>query len=234
MNFMNKLMLGASAFALVWLTPLGQVLASPEAGHAEAGHAEAGHAAEHAGGIKWLGDGFLGGPGADGRTGFLIILINFVVLMLVLEKLLFRNLRRSNAEASDVIRLELERATKARGEAEALVLEYEAKLAALEAEVAEIRAEAKYSAAAEHARILVEAGEQAEKIKLAATRAAEREAARYRVELEREIVDQALGRAETAIRASFGGTDQRRLIDAWVDEVSAARIDQAPIGGGPN
>ena len=237
MNFMkriNKSVLvatsGAAAFAAVWLGPL-VALASPpagehaagEAGHAGAEHA-AGHGAEHAGGIKWLGDGFLGGPGEDGRTGYLILLINFIVLMLVLNKLLFRNLRRSNAEASDVIRLELERATKARAEAEALVLEYETKLAALESEIEEIRANAKISAEAEHARILVEAGEQAEKIKLAATRAAEREAARFRVELEREIVDQAMSRAEAAIRKSFGGTDQRRLVDAWVEEVSAAQI----------
>jgi F-type H+-transporting ATPase subunit b len=173
----------------------------------------------------------LGGPGEDGRTGFLILLINFVVLMFILDKLLFRNLRQRNAETSDVIRLELERATKARAQAEALVLEYETKLSALESEIEEIRAAAKLSAEAEHARILVEAGEQAEKIKLAATRAAEREAARFRVQLEQEIVDQAMSRAESAIRASFGGTDQRRLVDAWVEEVSAADIGRAPSGG---
>ncbi|PRQ05662.1 ATP synthase F0 subunit B [Enhygromyxa salina] len=238
MSAIRKRTLGVAAFVLVWLAPLGAALASPphpegaEAGP-EAAHGAA-HGAEHAGGIKWLGDGFLGGPGEDGRTGFIIILINFVVLMLVLNKLLFRSLRRSNAEASDVIRLELERATKARAEAEALVLEYETKLAALESEIVEIREHAKLSAEAEHARILVEAGEQAEKIKLAATRAAEREAARFRVELEREIVDQAMSRAEAAIRASFGGPDQRRLVDAWVEEVTAARIGQTSASGGAN
>ncbi|KIG12307.1 ATP synthase F0 sector subunit b [Enhygromyxa salina] len=228
MNALNKYTSGIAAFALVWLAPLAVALASPPHGEAEhaAGHA-ADHGAEHAGGIKWLGDGFLGGPGEDGRTGFLIILINFVVLMLVLNKLLFQNLRRSNAEASDVIRLELERATKARAEAEALVLEYETKLSALESEIVEIRAHAVQSAEAEHARILADAAEQAEKVKVAATRAAEREAARFRAELEREIVDQAMQRAEQAIRASFGGTDQRRLVDAWVEEVSSATIGGA-------
>lgn len=244
-NFTGNFAAFGAAFAIVWLGSLGVALASPPPGeHAEgaAGHAEGaaeagGHAAEHAGGIKWLGDGFLGGasdgflgqPLADNRTGFLIILINFVVLMVVLNKLLFRNLRRSNAEASDVIRLELERATKARSAAEALVLEYETKLSALESEIVEIRANAKLSAEAEYARILVEAGEQAEKVKLAAIRAAEREAARFRVELEREIVDQALSKAEAAIRTSFSGSDQRRLVDAWVEEVSSAHI-----GGGAN
>ncbi|PRQ03274.1 ATP synthase subunit b, sodium ion specific [Enhygromyxa salina] len=221
-----------AAFLTVWLGPALSALASPPHGEAEAGHgaAEAAHGgAEHAasGGIKWLGDGFLGGPGEDGRTGFLIILINFVALMLVLNKLLFRHLRRSNAEASDAIRLELERATKARSEAEALVKEYEAKLVALESEVVEIRENARTTAEAEHAQILADAHAQAEKIKSAAARAAEREAARYRTELENEIVDEALARAELAIRTSFGGADQRRLVDAWVDEVSASEIGRA-------
>ncbi|MCA9685729.1 MAG: VWA domain-containing protein, partial [Myxococcales bacterium] len=48
-----------------------------------------------------------------------------------------------------------------------------------------------------------------------------REAARYRTEIENEIVEQAVARAEAAIRKSFAGADQRRLVDAWVDEVSS-------------
>jgi F0F1-type ATP synthase membrane subunit b/b' len=207
-----------AAFACVWLAPLSLALASPP------DHAGDAHAPEGGGGIKWLGDGFLGGPGEDGRTGFLIILINFAVLMLVLNKLLFRNLTRANAEKSDSIRLELERATKARAEAEALVQEYDTKLSALEVEVASIRATAIASAEAERKRIIAAAERAAEGIKQAATRAAEREAARVRAEIEREIATQALDRAETAIRSSFGATDQRRLVDAWISDVSATNM----------
>src|SRR5262249_38125640 len=145
-------MIWMAAFSCVWLAPLAQALASPPS------HGD-GHAEGHGGGIKWLGDGFLGGPGEDGRTGFLIILINFAVLMLILDKILFRKLRRDNAEKSDRIRLELERATKARAEAEALAREYETKLTALEAEIESIRAAAKTSAEAESARIVREAQE---------------------------------------------------------------------------
>jgi F0F1-type ATP synthase membrane subunit b/b' len=216
---------GIAAFVCVWLAPLSLALASPP-DHAGDAHATGvGHAPEGGGGgIKWLGDGFLGGPGEDGRTGFLIILINFAVLMLVLNKLLFRNLTRANAEKSDSIRLELERATKARAEAEALVQEYDTKLSALEVEVASIRATAIASAEAERKRIIAAAERAAEGIKQAATRAAEREAARVRAEIEREIATQALDRAETAIRSSFGATDQRRLVDAWIADVSATNM----------
>ena len=216
---LKRASLKVSAFALVWLAPV-IALASPPS-HGE----EAAHGADHgAQGIKWLGDGFLGGPGADGRTGFLLIVINFVVLLLLLNKILFKNLRSSNAEASDAIRLELERATKARSEAEALFREYETKVAALETEIADIRSAAQVAADAEYARIVGEAHEQADKIKQAAIRAGEREAIRRRAELEAEIVEQALARAESAIRSSFGPTDQRRLVDAWIDEVSKTDI----------
>jgi F-type H+-transporting ATPase subunit b len=174
----------------------------------------------HGGGIEWIGDG----PADDGKTAIIILLINFVALMWVLNKVLFKNLRSRNAEVSDAIRLELEKATAARSAAETLMREYEAKLGALETEITEIRSEARNSAEAEYQRILAEAREQAEKIKSAAERAGEREAARRRTELEREIVDQALARAEKAIRASFGAPDQRRLIDAWVDEVGKADL----------
>ncbi len=214
------------AFAAVWLAPALALAAPPHGEEHGAEHAGE-HAAEHASGIKWLGDGFLGGPGEDGRTGFLLILVNFVVLMLVLNKILFKNLRSSNAEASDAIRLELERATKARAEAESLVKEYETKLSALETEVADIRAAAKVAADAEHERILADARAQAKKIEQAAVRAGEREAARRRAELENEIVESALVRAESAIRSSFGASDQRRLVDAWIDEVSSTKIESS-------
>lgn len=172
------------------------------------------------GGIEWWGDG----PADDGKTAIIILLINFVLLVWVLNNLLFKNLRSSNAEVSDAIRLELEKATSARAAAETLMREYETKLQALESEVADIRAQARASADAEYERILADAREQADKIKTAAERAGEREAARRRAELEREVVDQALERAEKAIRASFGTADQRRLIDAWVDEVGKSDL----------
>jgi len=203
-----------AAFAAAWI-PGFAFAASP-----------AEHGAEHSGGIKLFGDGFLGGPGEDGKTGFVLILINFVVLMLVLNKILFKNLRRSNAEASDVIRLELERATRARSEAEALVKEYETKLTALESEVVAIREAARTAAEAEYERILGEAREQAAKIEQAAIREGEFEAGRRRAELENEIVDMAIARAEAAIRSSFAADDQRRLVDAWVTEVGATNIDE--------
>lgn len=235
LNTLRRPGFALAAFAATFAAPLLALASPPHGGEDTTGAAGDHLTGPDAHGIhenefKWIGDGFLGGPGDDGRTGFLIVLVNFFVLMWILNKILFKNLRASNAEASDAVRLELERATKARSEAEALVKEYEAKLEALEAEVAEIREKAVSAAEAEHERILEEAREQAEKIKEAALRAGEREAARRRAELENEIVDQALAKAEAAIRSSFGGPDQRRLVDAWVDEVSATKLGDEHTG----
>ena len=229
MNMASRSLAFVAAFVAVWMAPVLTVLASPP--HGEAENVGEQHHAPDGGGIKWLGDGFLGGPGEDGKTGFLLIIINFVALLFILNKILFKGLIKRNEEASDAIRLELERATRARSEAEALVHEYEDKLTALETEVAEIKATAKQSAKAEHARILADAEEQAVKIRDAALRAAEREAARYRTEIENEIVEQAVARAEAAIRKSFAGADQRRLVDAWVEEVSSTSISTSASGG---
>ncbi len=109
--------------------------------------------------------------------------------------------------------------------------EYEAKLSGLDAEIKEIKEVAKQHAAAEHDRILAAAEIEAEAIRAAGVRAGEREAAIRRTELENEIVDQALARAEAAIRSTFGTADQRRLVDAWVSEVSEQQVGQA---GGVN
>lgn len=215
-GFMTSL----AAFVLSYLPAL--VLASPEA------HGE--HGGEGRGGV-WIGDFELigDGPGDDGKTAFIILLVNFLVLLFILNKLLFRNLRSSNAEVSDAIRLELQKATDARASAEAMVREYEAKLTALDMEVEEIMTEARRAAAAEASVILADAREQAQKIRDAALKAGEREALRRRHELEREIVDQALSRAEAAIRSSFGASDQRRLVDAWVDEVSNTNLSSGAL-----
>jgi F-type H+-transporting ATPase subunit b len=214
---MNRFVLVIGAFVAVWAAPV-LALASPPAGD--------GHGAEPGDGrLRMFGDGFLGGPGADGKTGFALVVINFVVLLLILNKILFKNLRSSNAEASDAVRLELERVTRARSEAEALVREYETKISALETEITGIRTAAKTAAEAEYARIVADAREQAEKIQQAAVRAGEREVARRRTELEHEIVEQALARAEAAIRSTFAAGDQRRLVDAWIDEVAKADIN---------
>lgn len=201
--------------------------------HGDGGHEGAEHAAggDHAGGhghhntfsdVLWVG-----GFQTDGKTPVIWLVLNFVVLMFLLERVLFGNLRRRHGEKRANIKGEVERASAARTEAEALMAEYKAKLDKLDGEIDAVLAEARKRADADRARILAEAEKEAEKIRESARAAADREAAARRRTLEREVVEQALAKAESAIRAQFGAADQRRMVDEYVQEVGAARLDKA-------
>jgi F-type H+-transporting ATPase subunit b len=211
---------------------LGETLAwaSPEGGHGHEADAAAhggGHGAAHPGGLDYVlsSDFWLHWPTKeDSRTGFLYICINFVVLMFILNKILFKNLVAANRDKSDSIKLDLERASEARSRAEALVAKYESRLAALTDEIAGIRKTAEEQAQKEGERIVAEAKEEAEKIKRSAADAAEREGVRRQREIEAEVVDRAMAKAEQAIRQSFGDADQRRLVDAYVSEIGTADL----------
>ncbi len=197
------------------------VFASP---HAEGGGGE--HGGEHGGGgcadMEWLAIQ----PDEQGRVGFLWVLVNFALLMLVLNWLLFSKLRAGHARQRERIKGELERATEAREKAEGLLAKYEAKLDALAVEVEEIKDSARSTAEEEKKRILEEAQAEAEKIKAGATTAAELESERRRKELEGEIVDRAVEAAEKAIRAKFGAADQRKMVDDYVGEVAQVNLQE--------
>ncbi len=210
-----------------WLTRLGAawvislvpavVLAAP---HGE----EAGHGSGHGGGgcadMEWVALA----PDGQGRVGFVWVLVNFVVLMLVLNKLLFSKLRAGHARDRERIKGELDRATEAREKAEALMKEYKRKVDRLDGEVEEILGEARKTADADRERILAEAEAEAEKIKAGAVTAAQLEGERRRKEIEGEIIDRAVEAAEKVIRAKFGPGDQSKMVDDYVGEVAAVNL----------
>lgn len=212
---------GAIATALFVYAP-GVAWAFAPAEHGEGG----GHGGEHGGGhggehgvhhegIKWIG----GATEEDPRIGVLFLVINFIALLLVLRVILFKGLRQGHERAREEIKSQLDQATKAREEAESLMAEYKTKLDGLDEELSSIKNDAEAKAKEDYERILEEARAEADKIIASAESAAEREAERRRRQIENEIVDQALARAEDAIRKVFGPNDQRSAIDAYVTEL---------------
>ncbi len=163
----------------------------------------------------------------DPRIGLIWILINFVVLVLLLNKLIFRNLVASNVARHEGIKGELEQATRARAQAEAVLAEYSRKVDSLAAESQEILKGAREAAEADRRRILAEADAESAKIRAAALAAAEREVQSRRREIEAEIVDAAITRARELVLANFGDADQRRLVGDYV-----VAIEKAPIREG--
>lgn len=180
---------------------------------------------EHGGGIEWVTPIF----GGTGKLGLLWILVNFAVLMYLLEKLLFSKLRASTARKHEDAKTELDRATTAREKAEATLAEYETRLQKLETEISELLAEAKTRAEADRTRIVEEAKVEAEQIKAAARAAAEREAESMRRDLEAEVVDRAVARAEALIKQQIGPSDQRAMVDDFIGRLAGVELS-GPAG----
>lgn len=170
---------------------------------------------EHGGGFKIFG----GAESIGAPTGLIYILLNFFVLFLILNKILFKPLRLRNAAKHERIRTDLERATTARSEAEELVNRCKVRLDKVAIEVEEIRATAKRQAEDEAADILAKARDDAEKIRANAKASVERESLAARRRLEAEVSEHAIARAEASIRESFGADDQARMVDAYVSEL---------------
>jgi F-type H+-transporting ATPase subunit b len=160
----------------------------------------------------------------QGRPGMIYVIINFGVLLFILDRIMFRNLRAGHREKRDHIKLELERAGEATAKAEKLINEFEGRLAEIEQEEARIMDAAKKTAQAEGERILKDAEAEAEKIKAAAIASAQREAMNRQQRLEEEIIARAVDKAEASIRASFGAADQRRIVDAYATEVAGSDL----------
>ncbi|MEM9460542.1 MAG: F0F1 ATP synthase subunit B [Myxococcota bacterium] len=188
-------------------------LASP----AEGGHgAEGAHGGEHAGGsIELISPVF----GNTGKMGLLWTIINFAVLLWILNKLLFQPLIKRTRDKHDTVKSEIDKATAARTEAEGLLTEYKGRLERLDDEIEELMADAKKKAQADRTRIIEAAEREAEQIKAAAKASAEREANARRRQLEAEIVDRAVERAEAIIREKITPADQRSMVDRYVTQL---------------
>ena len=223
--------LGAGLATVVALVPW-TVLASPEA--QEAGHAAESHDGGH-GGIELFSPIF----GHDGKIGLVWILINFAVLMWILEKLLFSKLRARTRDKHDTVKEELDKATEAHSEAKKLVEEYREKLAGLTAKAEELMKTARARAESDREQIIEQANREAEQIRESAIAAAEREAAAHRRRLEAEVIDRAVQRAEALIRERIGAPDQRKMVDDYVQRLGGvdfggngrASTPSGPTGG---
>lgn len=203
------------AFTVPLLLPM-VALAAP------AGDPSGAHGAGHDEGIVWISPVF----GNTGKMGLVWILLNFAVLMWLLEKLLFSKLRAKTAAKSDAIKSELDRASAARKAAESIMSDVRSRLAKLDGEVGEILDEAKARAEADRTRIIEAAQAEAERITASARAGAEREAELRRREVEAEILEAAVARAEVMLRARIGAADQTRMVDDFVTQLA-----KAPLGG---
>lgn len=212
-SFVTVLATGAAAAAAVLVTlalPL-VAMAAPEA-HGDGA------------GIEWVTPII----GHTGKLGLLWSFLNFAVLLWILEKILFKPLRNRTRDKHDTVKAEIDKASAARQEAEGVLAEYRGRLERLDAEIAELMADAKAKAEADRTRIIATAKREAEQITSSARAVAEREAAGRRRQLEAEIVERAVARAEALLRAKLTPADQRGMVDRYVEQLSTVDFGGRP------
>ena len=147
--------------------------------------------------------------------------INFLVLLVVLNYLLYKPLVGKMQERTAAIQKSLEEAQAARAEATRQQEENAARLRSAYQEAAAIREQA-LKEAGEEQRKLVEAA-QAEARRLVETARAQTEAdiRRAREELRREVAGLAVAVAEKLVRKSLRDDDHRRIVDDAIAKIGA-------------
>jgi len=209
---LSALVAGLAAVLLIFSA--GSVLASSEGSHASpaaAGEATEGHGGEGAAAHA---------PGWAKTDTYRVL--NFAVL----AGALFFLLRKPTAQALNSriqgIAEQLKDLEAQKDEAEKQLNEYNRKFAQLEQEAASILADYQRQGEEAKARILKEAAEAAEKLKTEAQKSIEGEFQKARDDLKREVLDQAMAKAEALIRDKISASDQEKLVDEYLAKVVAS------------
>lgn len=198
--------------------------------------------------VSYRGKDVAGGPMGDGKIGdqpvaagheeeamsapFVLMLINFGILLILLAKLGGPAARKMAETRSDEIKTALDEAAKLRKQAQGKLDEYSAKLAASEAEMDAMLKGMRADAEADQQRILANAVIQAAAVKRDAELRIAAEIERARLELSREVAVAAALVADRLLREKTNATDQASLVGAFIRDVEAAALGGPAAGKG--
>jgi F-type H+-transporting ATPase subunit b len=147
--------------------------------------------------------------------------MNFAVLVVALVFVLRKPLSQALSSRIKVIKAQLDDLEAQKAEAEKQLAEYNDKLAQLEKEAEKIVDDYVRQGNEAKARILKEAEASAEKLQVQARRNIEHEFGQAKLELQKEIFEKSLVKAEDIIRNKFTGEDQDRIVDEYLTKVVA-------------
>ncbi len=149
----------------------------------------------------------------------IVQVVNFLVLLFILQRLLYRPFLAKMHERTAAIQKSLEEAQAARAEAARAREENEARLRAAHAEAAAIRAQALKEAAEEQKRLVDAARAESQRLIDSARAQMESDVRRARDELRREVAELATAVAEKLIRKSLRDEDHRRIVAEAIAKV---------------
>jgi F-type H+-transporting ATPase subunit b len=145
--------------------------------------------------------------------------INFVILLLILKRILYKPFLAKMEERTQAIQKSLDEAQAARAQATRQQEENEARLRAAHAEAAAIRAQALKEAAEEQKRLVEAARAESQRLVETAKAQMDADVRRAREELRREVADLATAVAEKLLRRSLRDEDHRRIVAEAITKV---------------
>jgi F-type H+-transporting ATPase subunit b len=148
--------------------------------------------------------------------------INLLIFVIILVYILRSKVRIGQVfdnRAASIVK-QLEQAKRDKQEAQEQLAKVEARLARLDQEVSEIRAEAERESAREAERIRQAAAADAEKIRQSAQREIEGAMKSARSELQAFVAEQSVALAEGMIRREIRPEDNTRMLNEFIDDLS--------------
>ena len=167
----------------------------------------------------YSGDGGNGGL-LDVVPGLMIwTVVTFVFLLLILKKLAWKPILTSLSEREEFIKDSLEKAEKARSEAEVLLEENKKNLAKAEEEAQKVITQGREYSEKLKAQALEESKAEAKKMIEDATLEIERKNQEAFSKLKDQIVDIAVGASEKIIRENLDKDKQKNIVDKYIDDL---------------
>ncbi len=149
-----------------------------------------------------------------------VMTINLAIFVYLLRATAWPMMKEWAAARRNAVVSALEKAALAKREAEALKLQWVQRLASLDQEIDEMRAQAQKQIAAERDQILEATRKLSEGIRRDAARAAEQELRNAQERLRAEVAEQAYQIACRTAPAKLGAGEQKRFIDEFLQQVS--------------
>ena len=145
--------------------------------------------------------------------------INFLILLIILQRLLYKPFLAKMGERTQAIQKSLDEAQAARAAATRQQEENETRLRAAHAEAAAIRAQAMKDASEEQKRLVEAARAESQRLVESAKAQMDADVRRAREELRREVADLATAVAEKLVRRSLRDEDHRRIVAEAITKV---------------
>lgn len=145
--------------------------------------------------------------------------ISFLLLVYILRRFAWNPLMNMMEERRDFIESNIAQAEKERQQAEQIKREYQEEMRKARHEAQEVIAKATKLSEERSAEIMVEAHNEAEKIRKSALADIERERDLAIIQVKAQVADLSVSVAEKIIRKNLNAKDQEQLIEQFIQEV---------------